>query len=108
MTNAQIIFNESMNLMKQGIIGTTGRTMTAIDGEGNEITFEEPEAIHTYQRWKALGYQVQRGQKAVASFAIWKYAVRKAKTEDEEDKNTMFLKVSSFFSQSQVSAIQSA
>ena len=105
MTNAQIIYNESMNLMEQGIIGTTGRTFEAIDGEGNKIMVQEPEEIHTYATWKSMGFQVQKGQKAVASFAIWKHTIRKAKTEDEEDKESMFLKVSSFFKRSQVAPI---
>lgn len=106
MTNAQIIYNASMSLMKQGIIGTTGRVFEAIDGEGNKITVQEPEEIHTYQTWKSLGFQVQKGQKAVASFAIWKHTVKKAKKEDEEDKESMFLKVSSFFARSQVAPIE--
>ena len=105
MTNAQIIYNASMNLMEQGIIGTTGRVCEAIDGEGNKIMVKEPEEIHTYAAWRERGFQVQKGQKAVASFAIWKHTVKKAKTEDEDDKESMFLKVSSFFARSQVAPI---
>lgn len=105
MTNAQIIYNESMNLMKQGIIGTTGRVFEAVMADGSRITVQEPEEIHTYAAWKSRGYQVQKGQKAVASFAIWKHTVKKAKNDDEEDKESMFLKVSSFFSRSQVAPI---
>lgn len=105
MTNEQIIANAQMELLEQGKIKGTGRMLKAIDGEGNEILIPEPEEIHTYAAWKSLGFQVQKGQKAVASFAIWKHTVRKAKTEDDEDKESMFLKVSSFFTRSQVAPI---
>lgn len=105
MTNAQIIYNAQMELLEQGKIKSTGKMFKAIDGEGNEILVPEPEEIHTYAAWKSLGFQVRKGQKAVASFTIWKHTVKKAKTEDEEDEPKMFMKMSSFFSRSQVEAI---
>lgn len=102
MTNAMIIFSESVKLMEEGIIGTTGRTVQMEDSEGKKITLQEPEPIHTYAAWKSLGYQVKKGQKAVASFMIWKHTVKKAKEEDEEDKERMFMKKASFFTFAQV------
>lgn len=105
MTNAQIVLMESVELMKKGVIGTTGRTITAVTMSGDEIQLQEPEEIHTYAAWKALGYQVQKGQKAVARFPIWKYTIREAKTGDEENKESMFMKVSAFFARSQVDVI---
>lgn len=60
MNNAQIIFNESIDLMKDGIIGTTGRKITVEyekDGEMVKETIDEPEEIHTYQEWKKAGFQ---------------------------------------------------
>ena len=42
MTNAQIIFNESMELMKAGIIGTTGRTFVYEDQNGEKHEIQEP------------------------------------------------------------------
>lgn len=105
MTNAMIIFSESVKLMEEGIIGTTGRTVQMEDSEGKRITLQEPEPIHTYAAWKSLGYQVKKGQKAVASFMIWKHTVKKAKEDDEEDKERMFMKKASFFTFAQVEKI---
>ncbi len=112
MTNEQIVFTNRMTLMEQGVIGTTGRTVKVADNAGNEFYVAEPEEIHTYQAWKTLGYQVRKGQKAVASFAIWKHVTKKKSKdkaeEDSEEKGRMFMKVASFFSASQVDAIQTA
>ena len=87
MTNAQIIFNESLDLMNEGIIGTTGRQITIkYEKDGEEITeiVNEPEAIHTYKEWQNLGMQVQKGQKAIAKFTIWMYTDKKSKLSKED------------------------
>ncbi len=87
MTNAQIIFNEAVALMKDGVIGTTGRQITIEyekDGEKVKETINEPEEIHTYAEWKKAGFQVQRGQKAIAKFTIWMYADKTKKLSKEE------------------------
>ncbi len=102
MTNAQIIMNESINLMEAGIIKGTGRMfeMITIDAEGKEEKklVEEPEAIHTYVGWKELGFQVKKGQKAKASFVIWKYLKSKKKEENEEEaEGKMFMTKAYFF-----------
>ena len=65
--------------------------------------------------WKQLGYQVKKGQKAVASFTIWKHTSKKEEMEvtytdgtkgiEEVDNSRMFMKLSSFFSASQVEKI---
>lgn len=101
MTNKQIIAMAAHNLAAEGIIGYTGRTFEGIDGDGNPVIIREPEEIHTYAKWAELGYQVQKGQKAVAKFAIWKYTTKKDK-ETGEEINSMFLKTAAFFSASQV------
>ena len=98
MTNAQIIFQASQELAEAGIIGYTGREFEAIDGEGNKIMMKETEEIHTYAAWKELGYQVQKGQKAVAKITIWKCTVKPETIKDsngtEITQNTknMFMK----------------
>ena len=87
MTNAQIIFTESIELMKDGIIGTTGRKITVEyekDGEKVKETIDEPEEIHTYQEWKKAGFQVQKGEKAIAKFTIWMYTDKKKTLTKEE------------------------
>ena len=110
MTNAQIIFNERVRLMEEQRIGTTGRTLEVINMKGETEFINEPEEIHTYQAWKALGYQVKRGEKAIAKFTIWKYKAGKveveAEGEEEEQKGRMFMKMSHFFSESQVEAVK--
>lgn len=110
MTNAQIIFQTSLELMEEGVIKGTGRMMeaTIIDGEGNEVKqmVEEPEAIHTYATWKSLGYQVKKGEKATASFTIWKYVEGKKQEESDEEPNSkMFMKKAHFFTIDQVEKI---
>lgn len=109
MTNAQIIMNESIRLMDEGIIKGTGRMFEAVivDADGNESKqmVEEPEAIHTYAIWKQLGYQVKKGQKAKASFTIWKYVEGKKKEDEEEAESKMFMKKASFFTIDQVEKI---
>jgi hypothetical protein len=91
MTNEQIIFAESMKLMKAGTIKTTGNTITVKTGNGEEKQIAEPEAIHTYAGWKALGRQVCKGQHAKASFPIWKHTTKKAKNEEDKTLDRMFL-----------------
>lgn len=96
MTNAQIIFSNEQSLAKKGVIDYTGRVFKFDDG--TEI--KETESIHTYAVWKELGYQVQKGEKAIASFHIWKYTSKK--NEQEEDESKMFLTKAFFFKKSQV------
>jgi hypothetical protein len=110
MTNAQIIMNESINLLENGIIKGTGRMLEAVivDKDGNETKkmIEEPEAIHTYAAWKQLGYQVKKGEKAKASFTIWKYVKPKKKDESQEEpESRMFMTKASFFTIEQTEKI---
>jgi len=101
MTNEQIVFEERMKLMNDGIIGTTGKTLT-IEKEGKKCKVDEPEVIHTYKVWQSLGYQVRRGQKATATFMIWKHTVKKAKEEKDVDMEKMFKTKAFFFTANQV------
>lgn len=67
--------------------------------------------LHTYAKWKELGYQVQKGQKAEHYITIWKHATNKVKqtTEAEEEKpiqkSKMFMQRSAFFTLEQVERI---
>lgn len=113
MTNQEIIFLASQKLAEEGLIKYTGRTLEGLDNEGNKVLIRETEEIHTYQHWQELGYQVQKGQKAVAQFNIWKHTGKKAEKVHLEDgkeatvidNGHMFQKKASFFSRSQVKAI---
>lgn len=106
MTNADIIFKESQQLAKDGVIRYTGRVLQFKDDAGNVIEVHETEPIHTYNAWKELGFQVQKGQKAVAQFTIWKHKSGKVDEETgEQGKDKMFMKKASFFTRNQVEAI---
>ncbi len=108
MTNVQIIGNAQEQLLRAGKIIATGRVLRAVDGAGNEITVPEAEPIHTYQTWKEMGFQVQRGEKAVCKLHIWKHTTRKAKGEDGSEGETvsqMFMTSAAFFALHQVQPI---
>lgn len=111
MTNAMIIEQAAIELMKAGKIGTTGRMFKAItvDENGNEREefINEPEPIHTFQYWKSAGYKVKKGEHAVARIPIWKYSEKKDVDENgnEIDLSRMFQKVSCFFAMAQVEKI---
>lgn len=60
MTNAQIILQE-------------------------QVTRGIKETLHTYAKWKSLGYQVKRGEKAMICTGLWKMQNSKAFHRDEED-----------------------
>ena len=109
MTNAQIISAAQDSLLRAGVIRSTGKMLKAIDGAGNEITVPEAEPIHTYQTWKELGFQVQKGQKAICKLHIWKHTTRKARTEDGsegEEISHMFMTSAAFFALHQVQPIK--
>lgn len=106
MTNADIIFKESQQLAKDGVIEYTGKVLQFKDDAGNVIEVQETEPIHTYNAWKSIGFQVQKGQKAVAQFTIWKHCNGKVDEETGEEKpGKMFMKKASFFTARQVQAI---
>ena len=104
MTNEQIIFNEAVELMKNGKIGKTGRQFEIEDENGNKTMLDEPETIHTFQAWKARGFSVKKGEKAVAQFYIWKCVSKQTQDSDgmTEEQKRMFMRKASFFSASQV------
>lgn len=112
MTNAQIIFNNSMELMKAGVIGTTGRCFEMQNEEGETVNVYEPEALHTFAMWKQLGRQVKRGEHAKAAFTIWKAGKGKAVQEEENAEADgekagvkMFMKKAFFFTIDQTEPI---
>ena len=116
MTNEQIIFNAAVELMNAGAIKSTGRTIECVNGAGETISIDEPEAIHTFQDWKARGYCVRKGEHAIARLLIWKPCkTAAAKAAEEEaaaagmiliNKPKMMKVTAAFFSASQVDAIK--
>lgn len=105
MTNAQIIFIEGQKLAESGVIAYTGKTYKALDMAGNEVEGKETEPIHTYATWKQMGFQVQKGQKAIAKFPVWKYTSKVNEETGEEENAHMFMKTASFFKLTQVEPI---
>ncbi len=115
MTNAQIILQNSVFLMEQGVLKATDEMILFADEEGNVREVNRPEEIHTFQAWKKLGYQVQKGEHAVAKFPVWKFKNNKAKGADDREvgendepekaKGRCFMKVAFFFTKDQVKEI---
>ena len=56
------------------------------------------EDVHTFQRWKAMGFMVKKGEKAVFKTTIWKAVPKK----DEENEVKLFMRNAAFFKASQV------
>lgn len=110
MTNAQIIFNESMELLKEGKIKTTGRSFETENENGEKITINEPEPIHTFAAWKERGRTVKKGEHAVAAFPIWKQGKPKKKKDEDgnetETAGSMFMKMSYFFTIDQTEPVK--
>ena len=78
------------------------------------------EEVHTFAKWKSLGYQVKRGEKALFQTMLWKKKTKKSKKDDTENKvenveneegkekknnDYFFLAKSSMFGRSQVELI---
>lgn len=72
----------------------------------NKILLGINEEIHTFEKWKSLGYAVKKGEKSTIKFPIWKYAGKKIKDEESgevtESNPHCFMKMSAFFKRSQV------
>ena len=69
--------------------------------DGSKHTINEPEPIHTFSGWKKIGYQVIQGQKAIASFPIWKHKPAGVKfdkeTGEKMDVNEKMFMVTAYF-----------
>lgn len=106
MTNAMIIEANKQELARAGILRYTGRVMQEKMADGSVIECKEVEPIHTFAAWKALGYQVKKGEHATAKFTIWKYRAGTKEVDGEEiDTSRMFMKLAYFFTAKQVEKI---
>ena len=119
MTNNQIILNESLRLMEEGVLKGSGQFGT-METEIGAVEIELPEAIHTFQRWKELGYSVKKGEKSSIKFPIWKHTVKMLKTDtdnaelnkanamvnEQGGQTNMFMKTAAFFTFAQVEPIK--
>ena len=115
MTNATIIFNESLRLMEDGKLNGSGQ-FAEIETENGKQTIELPEEIHTFNGWKARGYKVKKGEHSSIKFPIWKHTAKMLDTNtgneaiDKMNANInaqggetkMFMKTAAFFTAAQV------
>ena len=64
------------------------------------------EEIHTFERWKAMGFSVKKGEKSEIRFPIWKYGQPSKEVNDDGEPiykgGYCFMKESCFFKRSQV------
>ena len=98
MTNAEII---TRTAIASGLF-SEAEAMAIIQQNG-----ELP--LHTFQGWKARGFQVKKGEKSTIRITIWKHSGRKVDKETgEEDAGHHFMKNACFFTASQVEAVQTA
>lgn len=108
MTNAMIIMMESVKLMEEGKLHGTGEFFE-VETEKGIKKYEVPEVIHTYAKWKELGYQVRRGEKSEIKIAVWKYRGR-VQTDEESgeqiETGRCFMKTAAFFTMAQVDKIK--
>ena len=68
---------------------------------GNCILTGISEPVDTYPGWKAKGYQVKKGSKAVFKTKIWKPCKTKNEKTGEKEKRLLLVNAS-FFTKSQV------
>lgn len=69
------------------------------------------EEVHTYVRWKQLGYKVKSGEKALFSTRLWKYVNKSTPAQSEADENSevvhnMYMCKSFLFGRSQVEKVE--
>lgn len=98
MTNDEIIFTAAVGL---GLL--TEEEVEEIFEEGG---YELP--LHTYAGWKDRGYQVKKGEKAVAKVLLWKPRPKRKKMGEEvaeEDKMKFLMVNSALFSKAQIEKI---
>lgn len=119
MTNEMIILTNSIRLMETGVLKGSGRYGT-METDLGPVEIEFPEAIHTFQRWKELGYSVKKGEKSSIKFPIWKHTVKmldtntdnaelnkaNAMVNEQGGQTNMFMKTAAFFTFAQVEPIK--
>lgn len=115
MTNEEIILKNRVFLMEEGVLKSdgTGDTLVFSDEKGTRV-IEVPEEIHTFKKWKSLGYIVKKGEHSVARFPIWQKSKKKErrKPEDQEEGERLekgefyYMKTAFFFTADQVEPIK--
>ena len=119
MTNEMIILSNSLRLMEEGSLKGSGQYGT-METDLGTVEIELPEAIHTFQKWKELGYSVKKGEKSSIKFPIWKHTRKmldtntdnaelnkaNAMVNEQGGQTNMFMKTAAFFTFAQVEPIK--
>lgn len=64
--------------------------------------------LHTYTKWKELGYQVKKGEKSKHKITIWKGCTKKIRDEESNTEiktSKVIMKTACFFTLNQVEKI---
>ena len=109
-TNESIIMNARLELLAQGVLQPTGRTIEIENNVGERIRVPEPEEIHTFNAWRAAGYYIRRGEHAIVRLNIWNHTAPRTQTVitsegseiEAEDRGHFYHKQSCFFAAHQV------
>lgn len=81
--------------------------MTNLEIIGNEnILRGIKEETHTYVRWKQMGFQVQKGEKALYDTKLWKPVKAKQVDENEDENQKMILVKAFLFGRHQVKEVE--
>lgn len=110
MTNTEIIMQNRVFLMEQGVIKGIEGTRILWKDEDGEREIQMPEEIKTFDAWKKERLIVQKGEHAVAKFQIWMPRKGKAKPDDEEQQEAdapkgFYKKMAFFFTADQVKEV---
>lgn len=82
----------------------TNKEIMALFRIENDIPEDEP--LYTFARWKSMGYQVKKGEKAKYKVALWKYKEKTITKDDTEIKSGYcFGKTTHLFTKDQVEKI---
>lgn len=60
--------------------------------------------VNSFQQWKALGYKVKRGEKAVLKVQLW-YPSKYTK-EDDKEETRFYMKTTALFTKDQVEPLE--
>lgn len=95
MTNEEIVYRTSEQLLKEGKIKGIQYGETII-----------PEPLKTYQVWKEEGRQVKKGEKAIVKVPLWKHKTKQIEKDGEEKEvSSMFMKTASLFTIAQTEIV---
>ena len=72
-----------------------------LSGLAEKYTEDE---VNSFQQWKALGYKVKRGEKAVLKVQLW-YPSKYTKENDKEETR-FYMKTTALFTKDQVEPLE--